>query len=201
MRTPPATPVCEAQPDGGTAARRDLSVSLARANVLMVIFAVPAVTVSALPYLLLHDWRGLYYLTANSSALLWLLIAVVAGIFIHEGIHAWTWMLAAGKSREAIRFGMNWKLLTPYAHCTEPMRARPYRIGAAMPLMIVGLLPTLASWLTGDPAQLLFGLFFTFAAGGDMLILWMLRGVSPGTMVEDHPSRAGCYVFDEPHAA
>ena len=34
------------------------------------------------------------------------------------------------------------------------------------------------------------------AAGGDWLVLWLLRGVSPGAFVEDHPTRAGCYVLE-----
>jgi hypothetical protein len=161
----------------------------------MVFFAVPSVALLAVPFLLLHDWLSLFYLTANRSALLWLLAAVIGGIFLHEGIHAWTWMLAGRKTRNSIRFGVNWKLITPYAHCVEPMSAGAYRVGAVMPLLLMGVLPSVVAWFTGDPATLLFGLFFTFAAGGDMLILWMLRGVDADALVEDHPHRAGCFIL------
>jgi hypothetical protein len=41
-----------------------------------------------------------------------------------------------------------------------------------------------------------FGLLFTFAAGGDALVLWLLRGVAPHRLVEDHPTRAGCFVWE-----
>ncbi len=42
-----------------------------------------------------------------------------------------------------------------------------------------------------------FGLVFTWVASGDAMILWMIRGVSPDTVVEDHPERAGCWVVRE----
>lgn len=41
-----------------------------------------------------------------------------------------------------------------------------------------------------------FGIIYTFAAGGDWIIRWLLHHVKPGTLVEDHLSRAGCYVIE-----
>jgi len=35
---------------------------------------------------------------------------------------------------------------------------------------------------------------FIFAAGGDLLVLWVIRNVDARAMVQDHPSRAGCLV-------
>jgi hypothetical protein len=40
-------------------------------------------------------------------------------------------------------------------------------------------------------------LIFTLAAGGDALILWLLRGVPAGRLVRDHPSKPGCLVLPE----
>lgn len=34
------------------------------------------------------------------------------------------------------------------------------------------------------------------SAGGDWLILWLIRNVKAGSLVEDHPSKAGCYVLE-----
>ena len=50
---------------------------------------------------------------------------------------------------------------------------------------------------TGNPFIFIFGLAFILAAGGDILILWLLRKVKAGSLVEDHPKRAGCYVIDK----
>jgi len=37
--------------------------------------------------------------------------------------------------------------------------------------------------------------FQTAAARGDWLILWILRNVKMGTLVEDHPTGAGYYAY------
>ncbi len=96
-----------------------------------------------------------------------------------------------------MRLGFSWKALTPYAHCAAPMPARAYRIGAAAPGVALGLLPAALAWATGSGAVLAFALLFTLAAGGDALILWLLRGVPPERLVVDHPTRAGCLVLPE----
>ena len=76
------------------------------------------------------------------------------------------------------------------------MRARVYRWAVAMPGLVLGLFPSLVGIATGNGWVLLFGLFFFFAAAGDALILWLLRGVGGNELVEDHPERAVCYVIE-----
>ena len=173
--------------------REDRSISLLQANFQMVFVAVPAVLLFAIPYALIWDAADLFAL--SRSALGVLVIAILAGIVVHEAIHGITWKLATGKPFGVIRFGFDWKTVTPYAHCREPMRADAYRLGAGMPLLLMGVLPSIAGIATGSAAVMAFGLFFTFAAGGDMLILWLLRDVRGTELVEDHPSRAGSYVL------
>src|SRR5690606_25530349 len=120
-----------------------------------------------------------------------------AGVLAHEALHALAWRLAGRVPAETVRLGFQWKTLTPYAHCAVPMAAGPYRIGAAVPGVVLGVLPALLGLATGSGALFLFGLLFTLAAGGDALILWLLRDVPADRLVADHPERAGCYVYDE----
>jgi hypothetical protein len=186
----------ESQAEVGADAPRkeDRSVSLLRANFLMVYFALPAVLLLGVPYFLLWGWTDVRAVFVDGS-LVPLLAAIVIGIVVHEAVHGLTWKWTTGKPFGVIRFGFDWKTVTPYAHCTEAMQARPYRIGAVMPLILLGILPALYALASGSAAAAGFGLFFTFAAGGDMLILWLLRDVAPDALVEDHPTRAGCYVL------
>jgi hypothetical protein len=174
--------------------REDRSVSLLRANFLMVYFALPAILLLGVPYFLLWGIAGVRSIFVDGG-LVPLLLAVLVGIVVHEAIHGLTWKITTGKPFGVIRFGFDWKTVTPYAHCTEAMRARPYRIGAVMPLLLLGLFPSLWAIAFGSASWAAFGLFFTFAAGGDMLILWLLRDIAPDALVEDHPTRAGCYVL------
>ncbi|MBR9975107.1 MAG: DUF3267 domain-containing protein [Bacteroidetes bacterium] len=173
--------------------RIDRSVSLLKANFLMVYFAVPSVLLLGGAYVAVWGYHRLVWVLMGGYG--WSLAALLVGIVVHEAIHGIAWKIAARKPTSAIRFGFHWKTLTPYAHCSEPMPARAYRIGAAMPLLLLGVLPSLAGIAWGSGALMAFGLFFTFAAGGDMLILWLLRDVPPDAQVEDHPVRAGCYVL------
>jgi uncharacterized protein (TIGR04206 family) len=76
------------------------------------------------------------------------------------------------------------------------MDIRPYRIGSYMPGLLLGILPWLVSLFTGDVLLFLFGFLYTSAAGGDLLILWIIRNVKPNTLVEDHPTNAGCYIYE-----
>ena len=178
--------------------RIDLSISLLRANFVMVYFAVPTVVLLGAPYLYIWGGSGLKHMITDNTSLLWLAGIIIIGIFVHEAIHGITWVLGARKPLSSITFGFSWKTITPYAHCREAMKARPYRLGAVMPLLLLGILPSLAGIAGGWPLVMFTGLFFTFAAGGDMLILWLIRRVNADTLVEDHPSRAGCYVVTEP---
>ena len=75
------------------------------------------------------------------------------------------------------------------------MQASAYRIGVVMPLLVLGVVPYCVSLVIGSPWLLWFGFVFITAATGDILVLWLLRGIDGKTLVEDHPSNAGCYVY------
>ena len=118
------------------------------------------------------------------------------GILAHEAIHGLSWAYFSGKSLSAVKFGFQAKTLTPYAHCKEPIEARAYRLGTAMPGLVLGILPSLVGIASGSGWIMLFGLFFTLFAGGDVVVLWLIRKVDAKALVEDHPTNAGCYVYE-----
>ena len=127
--------------------------------------------------------------------LFWL--ALLGGVVVHELLHALTWMVAGRKPLRTMAFGVKWRTFTPYAHCREPMAAWAYRLGVAMPALILGIVPMLAGLATANGWLLFFGILFTIAAGGDFLVLWSLRGVNGRSQVADHPQNAGCIVYAE----
>jgi len=112
-----------------------------------------------------------------------------------------SWVIFGHKPFSAIKFGFQWKSLTPYAHLKEPVEVTPYRIGAFMPGLILGILPYFLSLALGDGNLFWFSLIHISAAGGDWLILWLIRNVKRGALVEDYPSHAGCYVIEPEMAA
>ena len=90
-----------------------------------------------------------------------------------------------------------WSFLTPYCHCSEPLLMKPYRIGSILPALVLGIIPSFIAMVTGNLALMIFGFFFTFSAGGDFLILWLIRKEPSNALVLDHPDKIGCVIFEE----
>jgi hypothetical protein len=171
--------------------KRDLSISMARANVIVLFTSIPVALLQFLSFVMLHGVDNLGTMWGST-----LLIAVLLGVLVHELIHGISWVIFGHKPFSAIKFGFQWKTITPYAHLKEPVEVNAYRIGGFMPGFILGILPYILSLVLGDANLFWFSLVHTAAAGGDWLILWLIRNVKAGTLVEDHPTNAGCYVIE-----
>jgi len=175
---------------------RDCTVSMMRANLLVLVSAGPLVAALALAFA--ARWgevslaRGVWTLLDPVVFLL----SVPAGVVAHELIHGLAWAVFARRPLRAIRFGFQWRGVAPYAHPRDPMPVNAYRAGAAMPAVILGLVPAGVAIATGASLLMAWSLLFTLAAGGDLVVLWLLRDVEPGSLVQDHPTRAGCRVHE-----
>jgi hypothetical protein len=175
--------------------KRDLSVSLLYANIVALFIMVPVAILQFSLFYTLHPMEKMEF-SVNLLNLLLFWSIVIISIVIHELIHGLTWMAFGKKPFSSIKFGIQWKTLTPYAHLKEPIEVNVYRIGGFMPGFILGIVPFILSLVLGNSNLLWFSIIQTAAASGDWLILWMLRHVRSGILVEDHPSRAGCYVYE-----
>ena len=173
--------------------KRDLSISLLRANMGALLIGIPVAILQLMLFNWLHDGTKMEFTSWN---FLLFLVFVTAGILAHELIHGLTWMILGQKSYSTLKFGIQWRTLTPYAHLQEPIDINSYRIGGFMPGLVLGIIPYFLSLLQGRDGLLWFSIIHTVAASGDWIILWTLRHVKSGTLVEDHPSRAGCHVIN-----
>jgi hypothetical protein len=173
----------------------DLSISIGQAYLYMLAFVVPLIALLSLLFIL--AW-GLVAFIAGLSSFARLSSAIpslVIGVPLHELIHGLSWAYFGRKPLKDIKFGFQLATLTPYAHSRVPLPARAYRMGALMPAVVLGLLPYVIGLATGTGWFTIFGLLYIFAAGGDLVVYWLIRKVDGETLVEDHPSRAGCYVL------
>jgi len=177
----------------------DYTVSLSKANWISIALLIPLSLLFGGLYFAIWNLerldRMIYLLGLTHYYLLFLGI-VVAGIILHELLHGITWMIAGGKKFSDIKFGYNVRAFAPYAHCRKPLDIRAYRAGAAMPGILLGILPYLVSLATGNGWLLLFGFIFSVMATGDAIILWVTKEIDAGTLVKDHPSKAGCRVIE-----
>lgn len=175
-----------------------LTIDIVKANVYGVLILIPIALLYGLPYFLIWgneiNASGLKEMARFAGGLL-ILVSLAGGIVLHELIHGIVWACCAKKGFKSIRFGVLWKLVTPYCHCSEPLKVKHYMLGAIMPAIILGLLPAIIAIVIGNLLLLIFAVFFTMAAIGDFMIINLIRKEEMNTLVLDHPSEAGCYVY------
>jgi hypothetical protein len=180
--------------DGGYAIVEDVSMSLARANVIGSAAAVPAIVVLLAVFWVAAPHVAGQVVSVRLGGLAGVLLASLPGILLHEAIHGAAWRVLGRQGPGQVRFGFHRQTLTPYAHSLAPMSAWVYRAGAGLPAVLLGVGPYVAGILLGSFAVSVFGALFVVAASGDLLVLWLLRSVRGDALVLDHPSRAGCLV-------
>ncbi|ARS36135.1 DUF3267 domain-containing protein [Pontibacter actiniarum] len=182
----------------------ELTVTAAAANKQALAFVLPILVLYMVPYFLLwpeqFSWQLLEgFVRAHGVATLFypllMLLVFILGAVVHELLHGLTWAVFCKRGVKAVTYGVHWSYLTPYCHCREVLPLRPYILGGLMPGLVMGLLPALAGMATGKLLLFLFGLLFTLAASGDLLVLWMLRHARASDLVQDHPEKIGCYVY------
>ncbi len=182
-------------PAGGSSTVQDLSVSPARASLLTLLVSLPLTALLIAAYGAIAARPGAPPLSLSPVGLGSLLAALVLGVFAHEGLHALGWAWFGHLPIKAIKLGFQVRTLTPYAHATVPMNAQGYRWGSALPALVLGALPFVVGTTLGRPGIAAFGILLTFAAGGDLLVLWLIRKVDGRAHVLDHPSRVGCILL------
>ena len=181
-----------------------LTFDLMKANLYAIFSIIPVLILYGVPFVLL--WQNTFSKVALKNFIdeftlgIWgnfvsILLVMTIGIIAHELIHGITWAMYTKNGFKSIKFGVLWKVLTPYCHCSEPLKVKHYITGAIMPAIILGFLPFVYSLFTGNALWLFFGIFFTMSAVGDFLIVNLVRKENMNSLVLDHPSEVGCYVF------
>lgn len=181
--------------------RQEYIMPLGRVNSIALILLVPITIILAFPFVLLYGFDSMslrnFKLVTIFQNSIYFLLFFIGGILLHELLHGAVWAIFAKKRWNAISFGIKWEYFTPYCHCDEPLKKLHFVLGALMPLLIMGLIPVTISYFNGSFRWWFFGLFFTAAAGGDMIAVWMLRKIGKDKYIQDHPSEMGFYVEND----
>jgi hypothetical protein len=183
--------------DPEKSSKKEITVEAGKANVMSILIPILPMIILALPFYFF--WKGNYgksfgNITYGTKTAI-ILGSIIFGLIIHELIHGLTWSVFTTKGLKSIKFGVIWKILTPYCHCLEPLKVWQYMLGSIMPFFMMGVLPSLAAYLTGNLFLLIYGMIFTLAAGGDLLLIWMLRKENRTDRVMDHPGKMGCIIY------
>jgi len=182
--------------------KEKLTINIVWANVFALLIIIPIGIILGLPYYLL--WKPhvgieqqIDNIVAEGLGMKSIIVfcVIILGIILHEIIHGITWAKFAKAGFKSIKFGVLWKMLTPYCHCKEALNVKQYIIGAIMPAIILGIIPSVIAIIIGNLGLLIFGMFFTLAAGGDLLMINLIRKENSSDLVQDHPSEVGCYIY------
>ncbi|WP_016776962.1 DUF3267 domain-containing protein [Anaerophaga thermohalophila] len=155
---------------------------------------LPVLFATGIPFFVIHgaepfwDW--------SVKGLLLFLFLVIVGVPLHELLHALVFGIFARGGYKSVKFGIDKSTYTPYCHCTTPIRVQYYRVGALLPLLVLGAVPFVISLFTGSFGFWLYGYIYIIAAGGDLVALKMLKKIPAHRKVLDHPEKMGFYVFD-----
>ncbi len=177
------------------------TIDLGKANGYALLSLIPIAIVNFAGYYLvwgeiisISKLKGIHPLLVMGYCFLYIVVMIL-GIVVHELIHGATWAIFTKKGFKSMKFGILKEYLTPYCHCKEPLKVRAYSIGAIMPAIILGFIPSILAIWTGSLGMLLFGIFFTVSAMGDFMIIYLIHKEDKNTWVQDHPSEAGYYLL------
>ncbi len=164
-------------------------MEMSKVNLIAIFMLIPILTITLLPFILI--WGYDTFETGKDAFVDLILLYIIGGAVVHELLHGLTWACFTEKGMKSIKFGVAWRILTPYCHCKEPLKVKHYKLGGAMPLIVMGIIPSVLGIILGHGELLCFGIFFTWGAGGDILALNMLRKIDDEVYVSDHPDKMG----------
>ncbi len=173
---------------------REISLTIEETARKAVGFILPVFFATGIPFFVLHGWQP--FQDWSWMGFFVFLGSVFLGVPFHELLHALIFGMFARGGYKSIRLGVERRTYTPYCHCTAPIRVQYYRLGALMPLLILGLAPFVVSLLTGSFGFWLFGFIFSIGAGGDLVAIEMLKKIPGHKKVQDHPEKMGFFVLD-----
>ena len=177
-------------------ARVDLTVGIVFANVVAIVVMVVLFAIALPTFLMLHPECDF---VLSLQSLLIFIVAIFALTAVHELIHGLTWSFFAPGGFKDIEFGIMKDSFTPYCTCGAPLAKGPYILGALMPLIVLGIIPTIVAYATGSMLLLYIGIVMIAAAMGDVLIvIEILRHKTDATeiLLFDHPTEAGSVIFE-----
>jgi len=185
--------------------RKDLTISIAKANLVGPLLILPFAIALAAGYYLRNGGFGISKLLDENIALyfIYLVLVIVTAIplaVIHERIHGFCWSLSAENGSKDIEYGFIKEQLTPYCTCLSPLKKPAYIIGSLMPMTILGIILGIVSIFAGNICLFVIALLQAFGGSGDILITSMLlryKTSGKDVILMDHPTECGLVAFEK----
>lgn len=185
--------------------RKDLTISINKANSVGPLLTLPFVGILVLVFTLINGTQPWKDLISDQSVKFSILL-IVAGLsvfvlaIVHEGIHGLSWGLGAENGMKDIEYGFIKEKITPYCYCRSPLTKGRYIFGSMMPMTILGLGFCIPGIIFGSVILMIIGMLQVLGGSGDILITAMLllhKTKGKETVLLDHPTECGLVVFEK----
>lgn len=176
--------------------RKDHIISVVYANVMALVLSIPFIILFGVWFFARNDLKNMEFSIVKYALTL---VGMLVLVIVHEGIHGMTWGLFAQGKFKTIEFGFMVEKLTPYCTCGEPLKKIYYILGAFMPCLVLGIIPSIAAVYVGSLYILCLGILMIMAAGGDLTIILQMifyKSSSPDVIIMDHPTECGFIIFE-----
>ena len=177
-----------------------VGMGVLKANIMAVLIFVPIMYLIFKFYVKLYSIDDFIDFVLDIKKFMFFIITSMVFIVIHELLHGLTWSLFTENGFKDVAFGFMWKYLTPYCSCKVPMKKGQYVLGLLMPLIILGIVPTIIGLAMGSVFLTALGAFYIFAAGGDIIMAFLilsrdLKGKE--VLLFDNPTEMGVSFFEK----
>jgi len=122
----------------------------------------------------INNNENIFPIIINANHRIVFLIICILGIFIHEMIHGFFWGIFIKKKFNGIKIYFHKKYYTFVCECKNVLSKKQFIIGTIMPLIILGFIPLIISFVFLNRPIFVFGILYIAAAGGDILITFKL---------------------------
>ena len=176
-----------------------LTIGIVKANLLTLLLAIPVIAIG----ILLFAWvNSLALLRPTPQSTILFIAMFVVLIVAHELIHGLTWSIFTEHRFKDIEFGFMKEYLTPYCTCKVPLSKGHYILGALMPCITLGIIPTALGIILGSSLLFWVGIIMFLSAGGDLMIIFKVltfkqQPSSSEILIFDHPTQAGSVILEK----
>lgn len=179
---------------------KDVSIEMFKAHLLTIILLGPLVFLILKIYERIYSPYNLAHILLDSKSLLLLGITIIVLTVVHEVLHGFTWSLFTPRGIKDISFGFILKYLSPYCTCKVPLKRWQYTLGVLMPLIVLGIIPTIIGLFAGIASITIIGALFIIGAGGDLVMIYLIMSYKPERkeiLVYDNPTKIGVRFFEK----
>ncbi|HBL84551.1 MAG: hypothetical protein A2Y17_00890 [Clostridiales bacterium GWF2_38_85] len=168
-------------------------ISIVKANILALITTLPFVVLCCVLYFP-KAFGDEFIIVFDVFSSFGFIITLIASIIVHEFLHGFTWRFFCKNSWKSIKFGVQWKIITPYCHCREALSFGAYLLGGLMPFIVLGAGIFVLAYIYESMFLFLLSMFGIIGAGGDITIALMLLKYRKA-YIFDHPNECGFIAF------